>query len=97
MINRYIVAGLAAALMAGGLIAAAPPASAGCIDPGWPDHPLAQMCDDPIVEDGMWQRCVTYLQGGPLSHGETDCYLMSADTPPPGNPRLGVPPTHIDP
>ena len=29
--KQYIVAGLAAALIAGGLIASAPPASAGCL------------------------------------------------------------------
>jgi hypothetical protein len=95
--KQYIVAGLAGVVVAGGLITAAPPAIAGCIDPGWAAHPLAQMCDDPITPEGMWQRCITYLQGGPLSHGETDCYLMSADNPPAGNPILGTPPTHIDP
>jgi hypothetical protein len=96
--KQYIVGGLAAALMAGGLITAAPPASAGCINPGWADLPLAEMCDDPPNDEGMWQRCVTHLQGGPLSPGETDCYLMSNGQPPLGaDPRVGNPPTHIDP
>jgi hypothetical protein len=96
--KQFITGGLAAVLIAGGLITAAPPASAGCLDPGWAAHPLAQMCDDPISADGMWQRCVTYLQGGPLSAGETDCYLMSAGEPPLGaDPIMGNPPTHIDP
>ena len=95
--KHYIVAGLAGALMAGGLISGAPPAHAGCINPNWAGHPFAEMCDDPVLDDGMWQRCVTYLPGGPRSAGETDCYLMSAGVPPPGDPILGTPPTHIDP
>jgi hypothetical protein len=96
--KHYIVAGLAGVVMAGGLITGAPPASAGCINAGWPAHPMARMCDDPITPEGMWQRCVTYLQGGPRSAGETDCYLMSADNPPLGaDPAIGNPPTHIDP
>jgi len=96
--NRFIVGGLAGVVMAGGLITVAPPASAGCIDPGWADHPVAEMCDDPVTEEGMWQRCVTDLPGGPMSAAETDCYLMSAGQPPLGaDPRVGNPPTHIDP
>src|ERR1700730_6174693 len=96
--KQYIVAGLAAALMAGGLVAAAPPASAGCVNPAWAPHPFAQMCEDPITADGMWQRCVTYFPNGVRNLGETDCYLMSAGEPPVGaDPILSNPPTHSDP
>lgn len=52
--KRYFVAGLAAALMAGGLIGAAPPARAGCQYGG----PIISKCDGPIQPDGTWQRCV---------------------------------------
>jgi hypothetical protein len=95
--KQYIVAGLAGMVTAAGLITAGPPASAGCIDPDWPGHPLAQMCDDPVTEDGMWQRCVTYYPNGVRNLGETDCYLMSAGVPPSDDPVLSTPPTHIDP
>lgn len=94
--RRYVVAGLIGAVAAGGLITAAPPASAGCINPDWPGHPLAQMCDDPVI-DGMWQRCMTFFPSGVRFPGETDCYLMSAGNPPAGDPVLSNPPTHIDP
>jgi hypothetical protein len=49
-----IVAGLAAMLTAGGLVAVAPPASAGCQYGG----PIISKCDGPIQPDGTWQRCV---------------------------------------
>src|SRR5271168_798199 len=52
--KRFIVTALAGMVTAGGLITAAPPASAGCINPDWAGHPLAQMCDDPVTSDGMW-------------------------------------------
>jgi hypothetical protein len=94
--KQYIVAGMAAALMAGELITGAPPASAGCVDPGWSAHPFAQMCDSPVNSEGWWDRCVTFHNGGPLSPAETDCYIMSPGNPPPGDPELGTPPTHID-
>ncbi len=94
--RQYITGGLAAVLMAGGLIATAPPASAGCENPGWAEHPFAQMCDSPIDSEGMWERCLTYYpRGGPVA--QTDCYIMSPGNPPPGDPILGTPPTHIDP
>jgi hypothetical protein len=83
--------------MAGGLITAAPPASAGCLDPGWAEHPLAQMCDSPVDPDGIWERCLTYFPNGARNPAETDCYTMRAGQPPPGDPILGTPPTHIDP
>jgi hypothetical protein len=95
--KQFITGGLAAVLMAGGLITAAPPAIAGCINPDWPGHPLAQMCDDPVTDDGMWPRCVTYYPNGVRDLDETDCYLMSAGNPPSDDPVLSTPPTHIDP
>jgi hypothetical protein len=95
--KRYIVAGLAAALTAGGLITAAPPASAGCLDPGWAAHPFSEMCDSPIDPDGMWERCLTFYPNGPRNPAETDCYIMSPGVAPPGDPILATPPTHIDP
>ena len=85
-IKQYIFAGLAAMVLAGGLISAAPPASAGCLDPGWAAHPLAQMCDSPVNSDGMWERCLTYHNGGPYTPAQTDCYIMSAGQPPPVTP-----------
>jgi hypothetical protein len=92
----FIIAALAAAITAGGLVAAAPQASAGCQNPGWPDHPMAEMCDNPMLSDGMWERCVTDFPGGTLQ-AQTNCYIMEAGQPPAGNPELGIPPNHIDP
>ncbi|MGA8544212.1 MAG: hypothetical protein WB785_03000 [Mycobacterium sp.] len=91
----FTIGGLAAVLMAGGLTATAPPASAGCLDPG-PD-PLAQMCDSPVDADGMWERCLTSYPGGPLNPAVTECNTMSVNDPPGGDPALSNPPTHIDP
>ena len=95
--KQFIAGGLAAVLIAGGLITAAPPASAGCINPDWPGHPLARMCDDPVTGDGMWQRCLSYNPNGLRFPAETDCYLMSDGNPPADDPVLSTPPTHIDP
>ncbi|MGB6206879.1 CDGP domain-containing protein [Mycobacterium sp.] len=95
--KRFIIGGFAAMLMAGGLTATASPASAGCINPGWAGHPFAQMCDDPIDPDGMWERCLMYYTNGILNPAETDCYTMSANDPPKGDPILSSVPTHIDP
>jgi hypothetical protein len=98
MTKRYMTAALGAALVTAGLTAMAPAASAGCIDPGWGAHPFAQMCDSPVNSDGMWERCLSYHNGGPYSPTETDCYTMSAGDPPKeGDPILQTPPTHIDP
>ena len=52
--KRCIVGGLTAVLMAGGLIAAAPLAGAGCVYGG----PVISKCDGPVQPDGTWQRCV---------------------------------------
>jgi hypothetical protein len=98
-VKRYVVAGVAAALTGGGLVFAAPPASAGCIDPNWGGHPLAQMCDSPVDSDGMWERCLSYHpNGGIYTPTETDCYVMTDGNPPKeGDPILQTPPNHIDP
>jgi hypothetical protein len=80
--------------MAGALITAAPPASAGCKNPFWASHPFAQLCDGPIQDDGTWQRCMTYNDGGGLIP-HNSCAQMSAGNPP-GIPILSSPPTHID-
>lgn len=87
--KQCLVAGLAAGLMTGTLIASAPRAHAGC-QPFWVN---GQFCDDPIQPDGTWQRCE-------LGHSVLDpqvttrmCYTMGDDNPvPPFNP-----PGHIDP
>ncbi|MCV7409318.1 hypothetical protein AWC05_09770 [Mycobacterium florentinum] len=52
--KHYMAGGLAAALVAAGMIAAAPPASAGCQYGG----PIISKCDGPIQPDGTWERCV---------------------------------------
>jgi hypothetical protein len=93
----YILAGLAAAVLAGGLITAAPPASAGCQNADWSAHPFSQMCDSAVDEGGSWIRCLIYHTGGPYSPSQTDCYPMSPGNPPAGDPVLATPPTHIDP
>ena len=54
--KQYLVAGLAAALITGGLIDAAPPASAGCQYGGI----AISRCDGPVQPDGTWQRCVLF-------------------------------------
>ena len=55
--KQYLVAGLAAALITGGLVGSAPPASAGCLYGGWM---AASRCDGPVQPDGTWQRCVVF-------------------------------------
>ncbi|HEY1840510.1 MAG TPA: hypothetical protein VGG53_09845 [Mycobacterium sp.] len=93
-----MTAAIGAALTAGGLIIAAPPASAGCLDPAWAGHPMAQMCDSAVDADGMWERCLTSYPNGAWNPAETDCYTMSANDPPrDADPIVATPPTHIDP
>ena len=97
----YLIAGIAAALMVGGLTGTAPPASAGCIYGGWMG--ARSRCDGPVQPDGTWQRCVdfdTILSGtGP---GRPSTYLpshrcdqMGPDLHPWGA-AFNDPPTHID-
>lgn len=94
--KRAIVGGLAGLLVAAGLIAAAPPAAAGCLYGG----PVLSKCDGPVQPDGTWQRCVavaTLIPHGASSYLVPDghCDVMG---PGQGPPELSFadPPTHID-
>ncbi len=92
-----IVAGLAAVLMTGGLIAAAPPAHAGCQYPGFG---VISKCDGPIQPDGTWQRCVAFshlVLNGASSYLVPDkrCDSMGPDQRP-GDLAFADPPAHID-
>jgi hypothetical protein len=91
-----IVGGLAAVLMAAGLIAAAPPASAGCQYGG----SFISKCDGPVQPDGTWQRCVavaTWVPSGASSFLAPDkrCDVMGPDQQP-GDFAFTDPPWHID-
>jgi hypothetical protein len=56
------------------------------------------MCDSPVDQDGLWERCLSYHDAGPYSPTETQCYTMSAGDPPKeADPVVQTPPTHIDP
>jgi hypothetical protein len=70
-VKQCILAGLAAVVIAGGLIAPAPPASAGCVYGGTAS---ISRCDGPVQPDGTWQRCVvfSYMTGG--GSGSRDGY-----------------------
>jgi hypothetical protein len=90
------ITSLGAALMAGGLIAAAPPANAGCQYGG----PVLSKCDGPVQPDGTWQRCVAFTQliwSGASSFlvPERRCDLMGPDQHP-GGLGFADPPMHID-
>jgi hypothetical protein len=92
--KRCFVGGLAAALWAAGLIASAPPASAGCQYGGF----VISECDGPVQPDGTWQRCVvfSYTSGTPsYARPETRCDFMGPDLHPWGR-AFDDPPTHID-
>jgi hypothetical protein len=90
------IAGLLGAAMVGGLIAAAPPASAGCQYGGL----VISKCDGPVQPDGTWQRCVVFahsMGGGASSYLVPDrrCDLMGADQHPWGL-AFADPAAHID-
>jgi hypothetical protein len=95
-----IVSGVTAALIAGGLISAAPPAAAGCLYGGWM---AAGRCDGPVQPDGTWQRCVVFnyrykgLDGSPSNFGGLAhrCDQVGPDLHPWGA-AFNSPPTHID-
>jgi hypothetical protein len=94
--KHCIVGALVALLLACGLIAAAPPASAGCQYGG----PFISKCDAPIQPDGTWQRCVVFSHtagGGASTYlvPERRCDVMGPGLQPSG---LGFadPPTHLD-
>jgi len=90
------IAGLGVALMAGGLIAAAPPANAGCQYGG----AYLSKCDGPVQPDGTWQRCVAFTRWVPSGMStylmpDRNCDFMGPDQHP-GDPAFADPPTHID-
>ena len=85
-------------LATGGLIASAPPVSAGCQYGGL----VASKCDGPVQPDGTWQRCVTFqqtsigLRDSPSSYlTNTNCQTVGPDQHPWGLAFVD-PPTHID-
>ncbi|ART72217.1 hypothetical protein BTO20_29945 [Mycobacterium dioxanotrophicus] len=91
------VGGLAVMLAAGGLIVAAPPASAGCLYGG----PVISKCDGPVQPDGTWQRCTAvynYVPSGLSSHlvPVKRCDLMGPGHDYPFDFTFTDPPTHID-
>ncbi|OBJ49148.1 hypothetical protein [Mycobacterium sp. 1423905.2] len=94
--KRCIVAGVAALLVPAGLLAAAPPASAGCLYGG----PVISKCDGPIQPDGTWQRCVAVAQLMPRGASSylapvKNCDVMGPDLRP-GDFSFADPPSHID-
>ncbi len=94
--KRGIVGASVALLMAAGLIATAPSASAGCQYGG----PVISKCDGPVQPDGSWQRCVAVARlvpSGFSSHlvPEKHCEVMGPDQHP-GDLTIADPPTHID-
>jgi len=89
--KHCIVGGLAAVPMAAGLIAAAPPAIAGCQYGG----PVISKCDGPVQPDGTWQRCVEFSR---LVPSGASSYLVPerrCDVLGPGV-AFADPPTHIE-
>ena len=94
--KHCIVGGLAVVLTAGGLIASAPPASAGCVYGG----PVISKCDGPVRPDGTWQRCVAVARLVPSCMSsylvpDKRCDSMRPDQHP-GDVAFADPPTHID-
>jgi hypothetical protein len=85
-VKLYLGAGLAAVVIVGGLITAAPPASAGCQYGGI----AISRCDGPVQPDGTWQRCVLFnstyggLPGDTYSYRAPDkrCDVMGPDLHP---------------
>lgn len=93
--KRCIVGGLAAVLMAAGLIASAPPVSAGCLYGG----PNLGKCDGPVQPDGTWERCVVVAQLVPSGFSShlvpvKHCQLMGPGHHP-ADPAFADPLTHI--
>jgi hypothetical protein len=94
--KHCIVGGLGAVLVAGGLIAAAPPANAGCLYGGG----VLSKCDGPLQPDGTWQRCVAFTRLVPSGASsflmpDRRCDSMGPDQHP-GDLGFADPPTHID-
>jgi hypothetical protein len=96
--KQCIVGGFAVAvLMAGGLIAGAPPANAGCVygGPG-----IINKCDGPVQPDGTWQRCVGFIKWVPSGFSsflvpDKHCDVMGPDQNP-ADLSFADPPMHID-
>jgi hypothetical protein len=94
--KRCMVGALTALLMAAGMIAFSPQASAGCLYGG----PVLSKCDGPIQPDGTWQRCVgvaTWVPSGLSTHlvPVKHCNVMSPYQPS-ADLNFADPPTHID-
>jgi hypothetical protein len=87
------IAGMGATLMAGGLIAAAPTASAGCLYGGGAG--VFSKCDGPVQPDGTWQRCVATAQWMPRGASSFLAPVRQCDVVGPDQP-FADPPTHID-
>lgn len=90
-----VTGGLAAALIAGGLMVSAPQADAGCIDAGLIMNPTALKCDDGIQPSGAWQRCVVYYAPPGDPDAQTDCHWMGPNVQHIVH-QFYDPPTHID-
>src|ERR1700753_471975 len=91
--KRCVVGGLAALVLAAGLIDSAPPARAGCVDGGpavsEPYGPVLSKCDGPVQPDGTWQRCVatthlSYQGASSFLIPEKSCDVMGPDQHPGG-------------
>ncbi len=87
--KHCIVGGLAAVLLAGGLIALAPPASGGCQYGG----PVLSKCDGPVQPDGTWQRCVAFTSSYLVPGRRCDAMGPNQHS---GDLAFADPPTHID-
>ena len=92
--KHHIFAGLAAVLIAAGLVVQHRTASAGCLYGGL----AVSRCDGPVQPDGTWQRCVIWnsysTDSGYLSPDKR-CDQMGPDLHPWGL-AFNDPPTHID-
>ncbi|MDY6997785.1 MAG: hypothetical protein SW019_14380 [Actinomycetota bacterium] len=83
-------------MLTAGLLAAAPPAGAGCVHGG----PQLGTCDEPVRPDGTWQRCIVVAQwvnSGLSSHliPVKHCDIVGPGRHP-QDPAFANPPTHID-
>jgi hypothetical protein len=94
--RQYLVAGLAAALITGGLIDSAPRPAPAAWYGGWIG--AASRCDGPVQPDGTWQRCVVFEDSFTSDHylpGGHRCDVIGPDQHPWGLAFID-PPTHID-
>ena len=94
--KRCILGGMAAVLVAAGLVTSAPPASAGCQYGG----PYISKCDGPVQPDGTWQRCIAVAQYIPRGLSGyllpvRNCNVMGPDQQP-VDFNFADPPVHID-